>query len=776
MIRMPESLFMLGAGGMGMAPLAIYLRESGARVLGFDDSCRTETKAILESAAIPLVEDGKIPPEIDEVVYSSAISPDHPVYREAQSRGLRLTRRGRKLAEVVSRRRVIAVAGSHGKTTSAGMLICALKAAGVECGYVLGGLFSAPELPPAAMGEASWVVVELDESDGTIDLFSPEMTLLVNLDWDHPDQYAGFEALKVTFSGLVQRTTGNVFIPYDCPVLRDLVKDSSSVGGLSFGSDGDYRARLVTNQDGRRSLELSGAFASSEIEFPMLGSFNGMNAAGALAVVSMVAGDSAGLSLGHFGGIQRRQTRLLDTSRLVVYSDYAHHPTEIHALLDFAIENYPERKRVVIFQPHRHSRTRQYGEAFAKALQSAHVIFLLEVYGAGEPECSGGSSDDLAQHCSAGPPLVRILHEAALRPELCKALHEPAILLFLGAGDIDRMAERFVDAWNGVEFNPANSNQKPRSTGLKNDAWWLDLLPRLQPATSLLSDVPLARKTTLGVGGSARFYTEPRDLEDLCVILEGAANAGVEVCVLGRGSNLLVPDAGFGGLLIRLSGGYWESIRPLGGGRLWAGAGVRLKRLCGEACRAGFSGLEFLEGIPGSLGGALRMNAGAMGSWIFNVVERVELVSPCGRVASLERNQLQPGYRDCRELRSSIAASAVLRAEKDVPVAEIRARIDAFSQRRRQTQPRESSAGCIFKNPEGDSAGRLIEVAGLKGLRKGKAEISPVHGNFIINRGDATFDDVVSLIREVRHIVKRELQVELEPEVRLLGKRWSQLL
>ena len=222
-----------------------------------------------------------------------------------------------------------------------------------------------------------------------------------------------------------------------------------------------------------------------------------------------------------------------------------------------------------------------------------------------------------------------------------------------------------------------------------------------------------------------------------------------------------------------------RASRPRPDGRVWAGAGLRLKNLCGLAAKAGLSGFEFLEGIPGSIGGALRMNAGAMGGWIFDIVEEVEVMRLSGEIVTLRKADMHVEYRHCAELHQAIALGAWLpacgRPAREAAEAVSR-QIDVYRRKRHESQPREPSAGCIFKNPAGDSAGRLIDASGLKGERVGDAEVSPLHANFIVNRGRASSGEVLELIRRVRARVRQLHGVDLQPEVLLFGERWEDVL
>jgi len=306
---------------------------------------------------------------------------------------------------------------------------------------------------------------------------------------------------------------------------------------------------------------------------------------------------------------------------------------------------------------------------------------------------------------------------------------------------------------------------------------WFDLIrPRLHPETLVHRQEPLADKTTLGVGGPARYYAEPACAEDLAQLLRAAKTAGVPVFCLGRGSNLIVADSGYPGLVLRLNHAEWKKLRLENNGRIYAGAGVRLKELCGFAARHGLAGLEFLEGIPGSVGGSLRMNAGAMGGWMFDLIEAVEYVTTDGDTHRGTRADFNPCYRQCPELLDAVAIGAVFHAPTGGAPDEIRGRMEAFSTTRKSSQPRERSAGCLFKNPPGGHAGKLIDELGLKGRRVGAVEISNVHANFIVNHGGGTATDALALARQVRGEVFTRCGIELEPEVLLLGANWEDVL
>ncbi|MBC8243234.1 MAG: UDP-N-acetylmuramate dehydrogenase [Verrucomicrobia bacterium] len=298
-----------------------------------------------------------------------------------------------------------------------------------------------------------------------------------------------------------------------------------------------------------------------------------------------------------------------------------------------------------------------------------------------------------------------------------------------------------------------------------------ELKERLEHAagdgTVVETDYPLAELTTLRAGGPADFFAEPESEAGLAALLAACRGRGLPVTLLGRGSNFLPLDSGVRGLTVRLGREPFTGIEP-DGPRLRCGAGARMKTVAAEAKRCRLAGMEFLEGIPGSLGGGLRMNAGAMGSELFDVVETVRLMDPDGAVFEMPTESIEVAYRSCPLLKNQIALGAVLKGEPDTAEA-IAGRMAGFAERRWGSQPKARSAGCIFKNPEAIPAGKLVDELGLKGASEGGAMVSEEHGNFIVNNGGATADDVLRLIGRIRERALTERGIELQTEVQIVG-------
>ncbi|MGJ8640936.1 MAG: UDP-N-acetylmuramate dehydrogenase [Opitutaceae bacterium] len=723
----------LGVGGMGMAPLAGWLAKSGATILGYDDHLREPVRRMITAAGVK-VHDIFFAEQLDgvsTVVYSSAIQASHPLLLAAEKRGLAILRRGEMLAQLSASKKLIAVVGSHGKTTTTGMIAHGLRKLNRDVNFILGGLFNDSALAPYHYGESEWLVAEVDESDGTIDAFDPEVTLLLNLDWDHADRYSSEAMIDEAFRQLIDRTHSRVLVPEG----SGLSERFNDVSGAS--------------------LQTFPAGASGQC-------FNECNRAAASAALGVLSETIDQSVVDGFSGIARRQTSLLDTPNLKVIEDYAHHPTEITALLDSLRKKYPENRLHVVFQSHRYSRTKQFKAAFAKSLQGGDCLHLLPVYAAHESEQTGGALSDLVDAFGDEVPDCLSMDLAGAQSLAASLDTTPTTVVFVGAGDLDGFAGVFVE-WIRTRSDL--------------DATWLGYLDgRVAEACVLKVNEPLANKTTLRIGGAARFYAEPSSLTDLRALLRAAKLFGLETFCLGRGSNLLVSDAGFFGLVIRFSAPAWREVQMLSEGRIWAAAGGRLKEVCGQAAKAGLAGFEFLEGIPGAVGGALRMNAGAMGSWMFDVVERVQFLDAHGQLQDLPKSAFHFGYRKVEEISHGIALGAILKSPEFEDEAAIRCRMDSYSSSRKESQPRAPSAGCIFKNPAGNYAGKLIDTHGIKGMRVGAAEVSDVHGNFIVNKGGATSEDVIELIRQVRSTIFEKSGYLLEPEVLLVGDSWDSVL
>ena len=277
---------------------------------------------------------------------------------------------------------------------------------------------------------------------------------------------------------------------------------------------------------------------------------------------------------------------------------------------------------------------------------------------------------------------------------------------------------------------------------------------------------PMKNHTSFKIGGAADEFCTPASAEEVAELIRYAGNKNIPYFVIGNGSNILVSDKGIRGLVIKLSGEF--SDHEVSGETIRAKSGALLSVLAKAAQKSGLSGMEFASGIPGSLGGAIYMNAGAYGGQMSDIVKSVTYLKD-GEIKKIE-DDFGFGYR--KSIFADIGA-VILEAElklKRADIAEITAKMEDYKTRRTEKQPLNlPSAGSVFKRPEGSFAGKLIEDAGLKGVRVGGAQVSELHAGFIVNTGNATADDVFELIKYIQKTVKERSGVELEPEVKLIG-------
>ncbi len=291
------------------------------------------------------------------------------------------------------------------------------------------------------------------------------------------------------------------------------------------------------------------------------------------------------------------------------------------------------------------------------------------------------------------------------------------------------------------------------------------------PQGEVVRNEPMKHHTSFRVGGPADVFVQPHGIAELAFVLKVCHRHGVDPMVIGNGTNLLVSDAGISGVVVQIGENMAEVSTS--GSTISAQAGVSLAKLAATALRNSLTGLEFASGIPGTLGGAVAMNAGAYGGEMKDVITHVVCLDQQGSKVSLSHSEMLFGYR------SSIVATKgyiVAHVEMELKPGEpnqIKALMNDLNSRRREKQPLHlPSAGSVFKRPPGYFAGKLIQDAGLKGFRIGDAQVSELHSGFIVNLGQATATDVLRLIRHVQAEVKRQFGVDLETEVRIVGE-WN---
>lgn len=743
---------LIGVAGSGMSGLASLLLALGHRVSGSDKVTTLETDRLVKLGLqffSPHAEEEV--EECDMVIYSSAIKPGNVAYEAAYKQGIPLVRRAEALAAVMANKKGVVVGGTHGKTTTSALTAHVLRQGGLKPSHYVGA-----EIPILGANahwdpEGELFVAEGDESDGTLVNFHPEHSIILNIEAEHLDFYDGIEAIKTVFRQLLSQTPGHWVHCAEDPVAREVCTGSQ---GVSYGwsRDFDYSANILAMKPDHSDFEVyekDRLLGVATLGIP--GKHNVSNALAAIALATKlgVPFENIQHALKSFRGAKRRFEIRHSGERFTVVDDYGHHPSEIAATLATAKGLQPKRI-ICLFQPHRYSRTQLLKKEFGASFGDVDELFVTDVYAASEKPLPGVSGETIVEEVKA-QSATKAQSTPTLqtsRDKVGNALRPGDLLITLGAGNVHEVGRCIARDLAVLEKLCA-------------------LLEANGGGTARLYE-PMNRHTTFLIGGPAQYWVEPSTVAGFAEVVRYLRAHTVPIRVIGRGSNLLVKDGGIRGAVIHPAKGEFEDVR-VEGEMLVVGVGARLKKIASSARNAGLGGFEWMEGVPGNLGGAIRMNAGAMGTETFDQIVSVRFIDTDGQIQEKPLADIVHHYRNVPEFEERYIVSAVLKGTP-VPQAEIDVKLAASHQKRRTSQPVGASAGCAFKNPEVCGAGKLIDELGLKGRRVGKAIVSDVHGNFIVNTGGATSRDVLDLIAEIQEIAQRERGVQLEMEVKVIGE------
>lgn len=436
----------IGIGGIGMCGLAELLHNLGAQVTGSDASQNAQT-ARLKQLGIPVFQGhaAENVKDCDVVVFSSAVKDTNVEYSESRRRKIPLIRRAEALAQIMNLKRGIAVAGTHGKTTTTSLTSSVFLSAGLDPTIIVGGRLDVIK-STAQLGQGEWLIAEADESDGSFTQLSPEVVIITNIDNDHLDYYKTFENLQAAFLDFASRIPfyGSAIVCGDDPTLKKLFQNFGK-RWLSYGlgPDNDY---IIRRSEGGWEVIHEGEIIG-KMKPAMPGQHNALN-----SIAAILAGMQAGITfaeaahaIGHFQGVDRRFQHKATIRGIDFYDDYGHHPTEIKAVLSGFKEKFPERRLVTVFQPHRYSRTQICWKEFLECFEKTDLLYLVDVYPAGEAPIEGVNSQTLCQqihheHCQ----FVSRKEDPVLK-SVMSSLKPGDIFLTLGAGDISKLGEQISE-------------------------------------------------------------------------------------------------------------------------------------------------------------------------------------------------------------------------------------------------------------------------------------------------------------------------------------------
>lgn len=436
----------IGIGGIGMCGLAELLHNLGAQVTGSDLGENAQTSH-LKSLGIKIFK-GHSPENLgdaDVVVYSSAVQTSNAEFVSAMERKIPLIRRAEALAELMRLKRGIAIAGTHGKTTTTSLTASIFLSAKQDPTIVVGGRLEVIK-STAQLGKGEWLIAEADESDGTFDRLSPEIVIITNIDSDHLDHYGSFARLQEAFLNFASRIPfyGSLIVCGDDPLTRKLF-ETFGKQKIYYGLNSSNDYILARGDEGLWQVS-SGSQRVVTFNSPMPGEHNALNALAAMLAAKLagIAWSDSAAAIQGFRGVDRRFQLKAQVQGVDFYDDYGHHPTEVKAVLKGFKERFPERRLVVFFQPHRFTRTQICWKEFVHCFSDADRLMLTDIYPAGEPPIAGIDSLRLSKEVEHKSVVYLSRSEDDFVRKTLSEIQPGDVFLTLGAGDISKIGERLI--------------------------------------------------------------------------------------------------------------------------------------------------------------------------------------------------------------------------------------------------------------------------------------------------------------------------------------------
>jgi len=750
-----SDIHMVGVCGVGMAGVARLLAARNYNVSGCDSSLN-ELADGLRSSGVAVYK-GHSEMHVDALsdnatlIVTPAVSPDEPELAAARARGLPVCFRGEVLASLISESFGIAICGTHGKTTTSCFAARLFQELGSDPGWCIGG-YTAELGGVASPGDNQLLIVEADESDGTLQYYHPELTVVNNIDLDHLEHFDGEESLIECFQDVVGQTGRGVCVCRDDKRAYNVVTRSGKKF-LDFGFDEDatLRAADVVVQEGASSFVVFfKGLKYGRVELEVGGCHNILNALGAAAAALMYdfkVEDVLNMlpaACTQLPGRRFEELKSVDGVRFV--ADYAHHPAELKGALEMAAACTPKRL-VAVFQPHRYSRTCALGDQFPAAFDKVDELILLPVYAASESLIEGGDICDLYAHFRQQLPDLKVSLASDLNQcwfYLKHSLKSGDLVLIAGAGDVINLRDALNDG-----FGSDKQGDFEREIAVIDGA-------------CLSCYRSLSSCSAFPTAGSSRYWIEVENCLAIQAVVNLCRNHEIEWRVAGGGMNSWFSDCGFDGCLIRFKPGRMNELQ-VKDVEVEAECGLRGPQLLDMLEQHGLAGLEFLEGVPGTLGGWLAMNAGAHGGEICDCVRKIDCIGYDGAIKSVSVDECGFGYRQCDLLKNAVALRCTLGLERGDRES-IKRQRRIFGAKRVNLQG-VRTAGSVFRNPLPESAGRLLDQAGCKGMRVGGAYVTAFHANIVAVDKEGTASDVVALIKKMRNRVFFKSRIDLKPEI-----------
>ncbi len=722
---MSKHLHFLGIGGISMSGLARYYSAKGYQVSGCDIRESSTTNELNdEGISVQIGHSSEHLKDIDILVYNKAISNEENELKSAVAEGIEHIGRLELLAELFKENKTIGITGSHGKSTITAMVAIIFLALDLDPSIQIGA-----ELPEISgnwrFGKSDYLIAEVDESNPAFADLKTDAAILANLGYDHIagkfDERRNYYASKADLDKAIKQYVSQAkkLVYYaDCPNLAKIIEKSNNSFSYGYTKNADYQILEQELKAGSSQFKLKLANKDTlNVKLNVPGAHNVQNASAALALADIYNLDlnKALAALEGFKGVGRRWQLWGEVNGALIVDDYAVHQTEIKATLNTA-KNTGKFVRAVL-QPHRMVRTAQNWQELAQAVSIADEILVLDIYNFGEKEIPGISSELIIDYLKNKGKKVSHHDISSATKYLLPIIDSNDLVVTLGAGDVWRVAENLI-----------------------------------QTSKKINKQVKLKNYTSLKLGGPAELW-EVNSLEDLKEATKE------EYRIIGAGSNLLISDKGVKERVIKLGKSFNNLKSWQGEEDFWFGAATPLPGLVRKASQFSLSGAEGLLGIPAQLGGAIKMNAGTRFGEISEILSELEVFED-SELKIIPVTDIGLSYRQSKLSDKTIVTRAHLsfKKEEKAKILEKMSQVDAA----RKSQPKLKSAGCAFKNPKNQSAGYLIDQAGLKGLRVGDAMVAYEHANFIVNLGNASSADVLALLEKINAKLEQKLEIEWE--------------
>jgi len=764
MLKQAKNVFFVGIKGVAMANLAVFLKKMGKRVFGADVKEEFITDRLLKSNKITWqVGFGakNLPKNIDLIVYSAAHGgTNNPLIIEAKKRKIKVISQAELLGEQMKDFQIkVAVAGCHGKTTTASLLSYALNKLKAKPSYIVGVPFYTGNQGGNYQGK-KYFIVEADEYgvnppvDKTPKFLklNPDWIICTNIDFDHPDVYRNIEETKEAFIKFFNNK--KLILNLDDENLLRCIDTSKSKKIITYGFSQKANYQIVDWRvnDGGSEFEIKPNNDSRQARMTFFISLFGRhNVSNATAVIVQL------LNLGFkvpeirntikdFKGAERRFELIYKKNNTYLFDDYAHHPSEIRATIDAAKKRFPQRRILVIFQPHTFSRTNFLLREFSESLSSADLGFILPIFASARENISQFKIDS-KDIIKGKDNLFYYSSMLQLTSQLEQEIKEGDVVFTMGAGDVYKLKDKLIERIKNLELRIKNDNEKLKIKKNK------DLFPYL----------------TLKTYVKAEYFIEARKREDLINAKKYSLEKSLSLFILGGGSNLAFTKDRLEGIVVKNN---YRELRILGEDKnsvtVSVSSGYPVSLLISKSIENGWSGFEYHQGLPGTVGGAIYMNSKWTKPMTYFGKDLLYayLVDGRGQVRKVMKKYFEFAY-DYSILQKTyeIILEAIFKLKKDDPM-KIKEKAAWALAYRKKTQPfGVASSGCFFKNPGKISAGYLIDEAGLKGFSVGDYYVSPVHANFIINKGRGKKEDLIKLMDIIKKRVKKKFNVKLEEEV-----------